>query len=291
MPPQFSIRPLEPSDISQVTDWARAEGFCPGEGDVAIYRQTDRQGLWLGWLGEDPIGCIAGVRYSQSYGFIGMFLVTPRHRGLGYGVQLWRHALDHLNDVACVGVHAAPDRIADYAGWGFQSASPTTRWQLNGRERQGASPLENQLSLVDATSLPEEVIQSYDASREPSPRPHFLRDWLHHPAGKVLALVDGQGLCHGFGRIRPCLLREGTGWRIGPLLADDADLAEQLLRGLLERHRGVVLLDVPGANPAAAALMGRLGFGPTSETLRMYRGAQPQVSLADVYGLACLELG
>jgi [ribosomal protein S18]-alanine N-acetyltransferase len=291
MPLQFSIRPLEPSDISQATHWARSEGFCPGEGDVAIYRQTDRQGLWVGCLGEKPIGCIAGVRYSQAYGFIGMFLVTPRHRGLGYGVQLWRHPLDHLNEVACVGVHAAPDRIADYAGWGFQSASPTTRWQLNGRERQGASPQGSQLSLVDGTSLPEEVIQAYDASREPSPRPHFLRDWLHHPAGTVLALVDGEGQCHGFGRIRPCLLKEGTGWRIGPLLADDADLAEQLLRGLLERHRGVVLLDAPGANPAAAALMGRLGFAPTSETLRMYRGAQPQVSLADVYGLACLELG
>jgi ribosomal-protein-alanine N-acetyltransferase len=38
-------------------------------------------------------------------------------------------------------------------------------------------------------------------------------------------------------------------------------------------------------------LLQRLGFAPISETLRMYRGAQPQVSLADVYGLACLELG
>ena len=291
MPPQFSIRPLEPSNISQVTDWARAEGFCPGEGDVAIYRQTDRQGLWVGWLGEDPIGCIAGVRYSQAYGFVGLFLVKPEHRGRGYGVQLWRHALAHLEDVGCVGLEAAPDRIDDYAGWGFQSASATTRWQLNGWERQGASPLENQLSLVDATSLPEGMIQAYDASREPSPRPHFLRDWLHHPAGTVLALVDGQGQCHGFGRIRPCLLREGTGWRIGPLLADDGDLVEQLLRGLLRRHRGVVLLDAPGANPAAAALMGRLGFAPISETLRMYRGVQPLVSLEDVYGLTCLELG
>jgi len=287
----FSIRPLEAGDIALVTEWARNEGFCPGEGDVAIYRQTDRQGLWVGCLGEEPIGCIAGVRYSQAYGFIGMFLVTPRHRGLGYGVQLWRHALDHLNEVACVGLQAAPDRITDYACWGFQSASTTTRWQLNGREMQGASPLENQLSLVDATTLPVRVIQAYDASREPSPRPHFLRDWLHHPAGTVLALVDGQRQCHGFGRIRPCLMKEGTGWRIGPLLADDADLAEQLLRGLLERHRGVVLLDEPGANPAAGALMRRLGFAPISETLRMYRGTQPQVSLADVYGLACLELG
>jgi len=291
MPPQFSIRPLEANDISQVTHWARAEGFCPGEGDVAIYRQTDRQGLWVGWLGEDPIGCIAGVRYSQSYGFIGMFLVTPEHRGRGYGVQLWRHALDHLEDVDCVGLEAAPDRIDDYAGWGFQSASTTTRWQLNGRDIPGAGPQAGTLSLVDASTLPVEVVQSYDASREPSPRPHFLRDWLHHPAGTVLALVDGQRQCHGFGRIRPCLLKEGTGWRIGPLLGDEADLAEQLLRGLLERHRGMVLLDAPGANLAAGPLMGRLGFEPISSTLRMYRGPQPQVSLADVYGLACLELG
>ncbi len=55
-------------------------------------------------------------------------------------------------------------------------------------------------------------------------------------------------------------------------------------------HR-VVLLGGPGANPAAGALLRRLGFAAIFETLRMYRGAQTQVSLADVYGLACLELG
>jgi ribosomal-protein-alanine N-acetyltransferase len=81
----------------------------------------------------------------------------------------------------------------------------------------------------------------------------------------VLALVDAQRQCHGFGPIRPCLLRQGSGWRIGPLLADSPELAERLLRGL--------------------------GFAPISATLRMYRGTQSQVSLADVYGLACLELG
>jgi len=89
--------------------------------------------------------------------------------------------------------------------------------------------------------------------------------------------------------VRRCL--QGSGWRIGPLLADSPELAERLLRGLLQRHQGVVLLDGPGANPAAGTLLRRLRFAPISETLRMYRGAQPQVSLADVYGLACLELG
>ena len=39
------------------------------------------------------------------------------------------------------------------------------------------------------------------------------------------------------------MLRQGSGWRIGPLLADSPELAERLLRGLLQRHQGVVLLD------------------------------------------------
>jgi ribosomal-protein-alanine N-acetyltransferase len=53
----------------------------------------------------------------------------------------------------------------------------------------------------------------------------------------------------------------------------------------------VVLLGRPGANPAAGSLLRRLGFAPISATLRMCRGAQPAVSLAGVYWLACLELG
>lgn len=309
MNPQLQIRLLGPGDVARVTQWARAEGFCPGHGDVSIYRHTDRQGLWLGWLEGEPIGCIAGVRYGPAYGFVGLFIVRPAYRGRGHGVALWRHALDHLADVACVGLEAAPERIADYAGWGFRPASPTTRWRrpaAASAESFAAAPAEALLasappsflaeqpgdpSLVDARRLPYAVVQAFDAAREPSPRPHFLSDWLHHPAGDVLALVDQRGVCHGFGRIRPCLLPEGSGWRIGPLLATSPGWAERLLRALLERHPGEVLLDAPGANGAAAAVLERLGFQAASHTLRMYRGEQPTVSLADVYGLACLELG
>jgi ribosomal-protein-alanine N-acetyltransferase len=288
------IRPLASGDVARVTGWARAEGFCPGHGDVTIYRQTDRQGLWVGWLAEEPIGCIAGVRYSQAYGFVGLFLVRPPYRGRGHGVALWRHALEHLAEVACVGLEAAPERIEDYAGWGFRPASPTTRWRRAAAEAPLGPPRgleQGDLTLIEAAALPERAVQAYDAVREPSPRPHFLRDWLHHPAGTVRALVDGAGRCHGFGRIRPCLLPRGEGWRIGPLLADSPVLAERLVRELLACHPGEVLVDAPGANGAAAPLLEGLGFRAASSTLRMYRGPQPHVSLAEVYGLACLELG
>jgi ribosomal-protein-alanine N-acetyltransferase len=208
-------------------------------------------------------------------------------------VELWRHALEHLAELPCIGVEAAPERTDDYAGWGFTPASTTTRWQLisegqldGGAHGDGSGP-----RVLEGGSIPAQAVQAYDAQREPSPRPHFLADWLNHPAGTVLALVDGEGRCQGFGRIRPCLLRRGEGWRIGPLLADSPALAAQLLAGLIHRHPGVVLIDAPGGNPLAAPLLEELGFQPLSRTVRMYRGTMPAVPLTDVYGLACLELG
>ncbi|MCP9927082.1 GNAT family N-acetyltransferase [Cyanobium sp. CH-040] len=290
----LKIHPLGRSDIPLVTAWARAENFAPGAGDVAIYRHTDRQGLWVGRLGQEPVGCIAGVRYNAAYGFLGLFLVKPEHRGRGYGLQLWRHALEHLADLACIGLEAAPERVDDYAGWGFEPATTTTRWQLISDGRAGgdtAPVLHGPARLLQGAAVPAPAVQAYDAQREPSPRPHFLADWLTHPAGTVLALVDGSGQCRGFGRIRPCLLRGGEGWRIGPLLADSPGLARQLLTGLIRRHPGVVLIDAPAGNPHAATLLEDLGFRPLSRTLRMYRGSAPAVPLTDVYGLACLELG
>lgn len=290
----LKIRPVSRADVPLITDWARQEGFAPGKGDVGIYRQTDRQGVWVGCLAGEPIGCIAGIRYNLAYGFIGLYIVRSDQRGHGYGRELWQCALEHLSDVACIGLEAAETRVQDYASWGFEEASPTIRWQLNTPKGEVVPPVTvvpDGLVLACGDAIPEPALQIYDAQRELSPRPHFLSDWLHHPAGTVLALLDGNQACHGFARIRPCLLKAGEGWRIGPLLADSASLAELLIQRLLQDHAGVVLIDSPGANPAATPLMQRLGFAPVSQTLRMYRGVMPTQPLDDVFGLACLELG
>ena len=284
---------LESDQIPIVTDWSRHEGFAPGLGDIEIYRNTDRQGLWIAWLDHEPIGCIAGVRYNLNYGFIGLYLVVPHQRGHGYGQQLWKHALDHLADLTCIGLEAAPARILDYEGWGFESSSLTTRWRCfnRGDAEANRGDLPSGLHVVEGRDVPSDAVQLYDAQREPSPRPHFLADWLGYQSGLVLALLDDSGNCHGFGRIRPCLLQDGEGWRIGPLLADSTALAAYLIRQLQYLHPGVLLIDTPGFNPAANQLMAELGFMAESETMRMYRGDLPKVALDDVFALACLELG
>ena len=291
----LSIKPLCDSDIDFVTEIARKEGFAPGVGDLGIYQNTDNQGLWVGWFNDIPIGCIAGVRYNENYGFLGLFLVIEKYRGRGFGLQLWKKAIDHLRDLPCVGLEAAPERISDYSKWGFTISSKTTRWQWLGDGKLlevnfSKDDLSN-FSFVEGSSIPSHAVEKFDEKREATPRPHFLSNWLHHPAGKVIAIIDNEGQCHGFGRIRPCLLKRGEGWRIGPLMADTPKLLKILLKKLIDSHPGLIIIDAPGLNNSASKVFNELGFKSESETFRMYRGSQPPVSMNDVYGLACLELG
>ena len=291
----LTIKPLSINDIDFITELSRNEGFAPGVGDLGIYKNTDSQGLWVGWLNDNPIGCIAGVRYNNYYGFLGLFLVIQKYRGNGFGLQLWKKALNHLIDLPCVGLEAAPERIQDYSKWGFAISSTTTRWQWKGEGTLSigypASDDCDCYSFVEGSSIPSNAVEEFDAERETTPRPHFLADWLRHPAGKVIAVIDEKGKCHGFGRIRPCLLQNGDGWRIGPLMADSAKLVKILLKKLIDSHPGLVIIDSPGLNKSSYEVFKNLGFESKSETFRMYRGYQPPVSMSDVYGLACLELG
>ncbi|KGG12385.1 GNAT family N-acetyltransferase [Prochlorococcus sp. MIT 0601] len=292
----FIIRTLKLTDIKTIMNWARNEGFAPGIGDVRIYKNTDSQGLWVGCLCDKLIGSIVGVKYNKSYGFLGLFIVQKEYRGRGYGINLWKHVLDKLTDIECIGLEAAPDRITDYSYWGFKSSSKTTRWQFIVNNKSVINQLRlttdiSGLVLLQDSEITDNVIQQYDANKEPTPRPHFLSDWLFHTSGTVLALVNSEGNCLGFGRIRKCLLKKGIGWRIGPLIADTPELASILIQSFLVRHPGIVLIDTPGLNPTANKLISSLGFTSISHTVRMYKGSQPHITMNEIYGLACLELG
>ena len=292
----FTIRNISNNELQKVTNWAKLEGFAPGIDDISIYKNTDNQGIWVGCLQDNPIGSIACVKYNSSYGFIGLFIVKKEFRSKGYGVKLWKHGLHYLRDIDCIGLEAAPMRIQDYQKWGFEISSVTNRWKLYGNQNLPQLNFYNdsfsEFRVVLGDQISSEAVLTYDSQREPSPRPHFLTDWLENSFGLVKALVDKNGMCHGFGRIRPCVLVDNKkGWRIGPLLADTPPLAELLIRELAVDLDGEIILDCPGLNPYANYLLSNLGFHEISKTYRMYKGIQPPFPMNQVYGLACLELG
>jgi Acetyltransferase (GNAT) domain len=130
--------------------------------------------------------------------------------------------------------------------------------------------------------------QCHDAAFFPEDRSAFLRSWIAQRGSTALGAVHGDRLA-GYGVIRPCR----AGFKIGPLFADDAALADRLLRALAATvsEGSRVQLDIPAINPAAVALAAAHGLQPVFETARMYTAAPPPLAIDRLYGVTTFELG
>ena len=92
----------------------------------------------------------------------------------------------------------------------------------------------------------------------------------------------------GYGVLRAC----HEGYKIGPLFADDPQIADMLFQGLCARADGAtVFLDTPEANPAAMELAKRYRMTPVFDTARMYTRGTPQGRTDHCYGVTTFELG
>ena len=83
-------------EISIPIEWATAEGWNPGLHDADSFYAADPGGFLLGLLNDQPIASISVVKYGESFGFLGFYIVRPEYRGRGYGMQVWRAGLDAL---------------------------------------------------------------------------------------------------------------------------------------------------------------------------------------------------
>jgi ribosomal protein S18 acetylase RimI-like enzyme len=273
------VRNMRQADLALALEWAAAESWNPGLHEANCFYAVDPEGFFLAELDGAPIGCVSAVRYGSRFGFLGLYIVKAEHRGQGFGLELWRAALDHLGD-RVIGLDGVVAQQENYRKSGFRLAFRNIRQKGRGG---GASPP----GLTDLAAIPIEEILRYDATAFPAPRTEFLRSWIGQPQAVALGVVDGRRL-KGYGVLRAC--REG--FKIGPLFADDDETAERLFAGLIARAPGApVFLDTPEANPGAVALAARHAMTPIFETARMYKNAAPQTQLDRCFGVTTFELG
>ena len=108
--------------------------------------------------------------------------------------------------------------------------------------------------------------------------------WLGQAEAKTLLALKGEEIV-GYGVSRRCR----SGYKIGPLFADDTDAAEGLLGELATNEP--FFLDVPEVNKAAVELAEKYKMAKVFETARMYKGEAPIIPLQKVFGVTSFELG
>lgn len=277
----LSIRPMRPDEIAIAIDWAAAEGWNPGLGDAGCFATVDADGFLIGEIGGEPAATISCVNYGPHFSFLGFYIVRKDLRGRGYGLQLWNAAIAHAG-TRVIGLDGVVAQQDNYRKSGFSLAYANVRYggiaNATGG-RHGAIVDLKQVSLAD--------IEASDATVFPAPRPAFLRSWVSAPGHIGRALIR-DGALAAWGVIRPCR----TGYKIGPLVADDRDAAQTVLSALLDAiGGGEVFLDVPSINPQAVALAKDAGLAPVFETARMYTAPVQPLQLERVFGVTTFELG
>lgn len=280
----FSIKIMDRATLDFAVEWAAKEGWNPGLHDADAFYAADPKGFLIGYLGNEPIGCISAVSYQNRFGFLGFYIVVPEQRGKGYGIQLWRAAMERL--AGCnVGLDGVVEQQANYRKSGFKFAYNNLRYEYIPTSPT-TSPTGGE--IVPLAEVPFDVVTAYDRQCFPEERQDFLRTWLALPGAQGLAWVEN-GRLHGYGLIRACR----RGYKIGPLFADKAAIADGLFQGLCSfaRNGEPVYLDVPAVNAAAAALADAYGMKKVFGTARMYTGPAPEIDLEKVFGVTSFELG
>lgn len=282
MEKSYEIRTMRREELDIATEWAALEGWNPGLHDAEAFYAADPSGFFVGLLDGEPIASISAVAYDTAFAFIGFYIVKPEHRGQGYGLQIWNHAMQYVNG-RNAGLDGVLAQQANYERSGFKLAYRNVRYEgRSGRLESDSS------GVVPLSDLDMDDVLAYDRRHFPALRTAFLENWLRMPDSAVVGLVRGREL-QGYGVVRRCR----HGYKIGPLFAEDVTLAETLFAALTSpiETDAPVFLDVPEVNTAAVQLAQRHAMTPVFETVRMYTHAPPVIALDHVFGVTSFELG
>ncbi|MCP3871614.1 MAG: GNAT family N-acetyltransferase [Desulfobacteraceae bacterium] len=278
----YIIKTMSRDEIDIAIDWAASEGWNPGLYDADCFYTADPGGFLVGELNHEPIATISVVKYGETFGFLGFYIVKPAYRGKGYGIQIWNAGLERLSE-RNIGLDGVTDQQSNYKKSGFKLAYRNIRYEGVSGGRPPNNP-----GIIDLSQVPFDTIERYDQPFFPENRSQFLKSWLHQPDSIAFGFMQN-GTLSGYGMVRICQ----SGYKIGPLFADTPQIAETLFIALKSRIKpgGKIYLDTPNMNQDAIALAENQNMKVVFETARMYTGDFPDLPLQKLFGVTTFELG
>jgi GNAT superfamily N-acetyltransferase len=235
------------------------------------------------------IATAATLSYGGRFGWISMVLVAGPYRRQGLARRLMNRCIADLTAAAIVPVlDATPAGRSIYLMLGFQDAWGFHRLAGNGTGRNAslaAPPAGIRVEPI-GDRIHDELCR-YDAAAFGADRSGVLARLRGRvPAADLVALGD-DGIC-GF-----LLGRDGqSATQLGPLVAENAAIAQALLARGLAATDGPVYIDLADAKSPVRAWLNELGFAAQRPLIRMlHRRSTGFEDAARTFAVAGPELG
>ena len=282
---------------------AAASGWRPGALDHISFFAADETGFFVGELNGEPISCTSVVKHAENFAFLGHYIVDEPYRGRGYGLLTWKVALASINKDYNTAGDSTEEKVNMYKRIGFQPTwfvqcidlvASEAVFALSDIPLSPASVTIQPASEVDFNNLLE-----YDIHVHVFPRQAFLEKWISAPNCHASVAVSNDGKIVGYTVVRSTLKR-GDGWRIGPLFADNAEIARSLYREACGRvaaedPQGLITADVPYGdliNPDALKVVKEMSATLTFKCVRVYtKGIPLGMPLQKLFAITSLSIG
>lgn len=262
----------------------------PGWNQIADdWRLMIEQGDTFGYT--EPGGRLVAsgltVPFEGPFGWISMILVTAPYRRRGLATRLMQSCIGALKTRRQTpALDASPDGRHVYLRMGFRDVYSTTRmFGASGRPEDIVAADHVAIRAMMRDDLP--PVADYDRARSGTGRANVLQHlWSRAP--QLAWLAERGSKIAGF-----VLGRDGrTCWQLGPLVAEDAGIALDLLRKAIAAVPGQVCLDVADHHRSLRSWLDDHGFVPVVPFSRMYLGRdRPYDDPQRIFVIAGPELG
>ena len=192
------------------------------------------------------------VKYSHDYAFGGNFIADEPYRGSGYELQTYKAAVATLPEGCNLAADSVEKRELTYERFGLKGTWKEQRFDVVASKAAfSLSRIQEcpTVKIQPASEVAFHDILEYDTSIHVFGRQLFLEKWISAPNSRAFVTIDDKGKVVGYAVVRTTL-KQGDGWRIGSLFADDSQIARSLYQAVFDKVAmedpiGVVAVDVP----------------------------------------------
>ena len=293
-------------DFRWVVNSANQEGCGPRVNDAELlylFYLDFTKYFFIGELNGERVSCLAIVKYSEDFAFVGYYIVAKPHRGKGYGLRTWKYAFEAsaLSEQCNIELYSVASMESKYAKDGFKRVWVNRRYAATVDNVSVALSnvcLPMGIKIVPGSEVDINKLAEYDKSIFDASRQMLVASWIAIGDVSFVALNEKMEIV-GYIILRRTIKFEETGYRLSLLFADSLVIAQALLKQSIEAIGRDHLIgkkinfEVPleGNTEGVEFIESVQNVARAFDTVHMYTKGFRTVARDKVFSVASLEIG